>query len=511
MGHKLPRRDFLHAASAFGLGAGLGPIETLRAMTPATAAEAKVDPEIVRFRPEIEPVVRWIEETPREQVFDRAAAELKGGLGYRPLMAALFLAGIRNIKPRPVGFKFHAVMVINSAHLLAQTSPMAERLLPMFWALDNFKSSQAADVREGDWTLGLVDESRVPPPRRARAEYVRAMEAWDADAADAAVAGLCRTSGAAETMEPIWRMAVRDQRNIGHKAIFAAQSWRTLQAIGWEHAEPVLRSLTFGLLDLQGDRPGPIGPYETSLELAAKVRDDWQVGRADPAATRSLVQALRQATPEAAAAEAAKLLNQGISPRAVWDAAALSAGELMMRNPGIISLHATTATNALHYIYEASGDETTRKLALLQAVGWQPLYRDRSKANNPVEIDTLAPTGTPAGPEATDRAKADEAIAEILGSLDGHRGQAVTKAVEFLARGGSSMRLFAGVRKVILHRASDSHDYKFGAAIWEECLAASDSRWRPPLAAAALQHVPGPSAGDSPLMTRAREAIAKAT
>ena len=30
-------------------------------------------------------------------------------------LAGLFLAGVRNIKPHPVGFKFHAVMVINSA------------------------------------------------------------------------------------------------------------------------------------------------------------------------------------------------------------------------------------------------------------------------------------------------------------------------------------------------------------------------------------------------------------
>ena len=140
------------------------------------------------------------------------------------------------------------------------------------------------------------------------------MEAWDADAADTAVAGLCRGSGAAETMEPIWRMAVRDQRNIGHKPIFAAQSWRTLQAIGWEHAEPVLRSLTFGLLDLQGDRPRPLGPYDANLENARKVREDWQIGRLDPGATRSLLQTIRQASPEAASAEAARMLNQGVAP-----------------------------------------------------------------------------------------------------------------------------------------------------------------------------------------------------
>src|SRR5262249_44934448 len=195
---------------------------------------------------------------------------------------------------------------------------------------------------EGDWTLAKVDESRLPAPDRARDEFVRAMEAWDADAADAAVAQLCRTSGAAATMEPVWRMAVRDQRNIGHKPIFAMQCWRTLQAIGWQHAEPVLRSLAFGLLDLQGDqRPVPVGPYEANLENAKKVRDGWQVGKPDPSATQSLLAAIRQASAEDAAAEAVKQLNAGVAPESLWDAVDLAAGELLMLTPGIIALHPT--------------------------------------------------------------------------------------------------------------------------------------------------------------------------
>ena len=36
-------------------------------------------------------------------------AQLEDGLSYRSLLAGLFLAGIRNIKPRPVGFKFNTV------------------------------------------------------------------------------------------------------------------------------------------------------------------------------------------------------------------------------------------------------------------------------------------------------------------------------------------------------------------------------------------------------------------
>ena len=45
------------------------------------------------------------------------------------------------------------------------------------------------------------------------------------------------------------RYGARDFRDIGHKAIYVANAWRTLQTIGWQHAEPVLRSLAYALLD----------------------------------------------------------------------------------------------------------------------------------------------------------------------------------------------------------------------------------------------------------------------
>jgi hypothetical protein len=461
----------------------------------------KVGPDAVRFRPEIEPVVRWIEETPRERALEVGVAHLKNGLSYRDLLAGLFLAGIRNIKPHPVGFKFHAVMVINSAHLLGQTAPVTDRLLPLFWALDNFKGSQAQDIKEGDWTLAKVDEAHLPTPGKARDAFIQAMEAWDASGADTAAAALCRTSGAAEAMEPFWRMAVRDQRNIGHKPIFAAQSWRTLQAIGWQHAEPVLRSLAFGLLDLHGDsRHVPVGPYQANLENARRVRDDWQVGRHDPGATRTLLATIRHASPYDASAEVVRLLNQGVSADSLWDAVVLSSSELLMRSPGIISLHATTSANSLHYIYGASGDDTTRRLALLQAAGWQPLYRDRAKPPTAPAIDALEPID----PET----KGDEAVGEIFAAVSQDRGEAARKTLGFLARGGSTDLVFDAARRMIFHKGRDSHDYKYGAAAWEECVLASDPKWRAPLAAATMFNLPGAKTPDSPLMNRARDAVA---
>jgi len=303
-------------------------------------------------------------------------------------------------------------------------------------------------------------------------------------------------------MEPFWRFAVRDQRDIGHKAIFAAQCWRTLQAIGWQHAEPVLRSLAFGMLDLRGDdRPVAVGPYEANLEQAKKIRDGWQQGKLDPSATVTLLEAIRQATPEAASAEAASLLNKGVSPDSLWDAVVLAGAELLMRTPGIVSIHAVTAANALHFIYNASGDDTTRKLALLQAVGWMPMYRGRNRAEGAVRVDALEAIA----PESS----SDDAVGELFADVSKDRSKAAGKTVGYLTRGGSPDLVFAAGRRMIFHKGKDSHDYKYGAAAWEECRLAADPKWQPALTAAMMFNLPGAGTPDSPLMNRAREAVSK--
>jgi hypothetical protein len=179
----------------------------------------------------------------------------------------------------------------------------------------------------------------------------------------------------------------------------------------------------------------------------------------------------------------------------------LSGSELMMRYPGIVAIHATTAANSLHYIFGASGDDMTRRLALLQAVGWQPLYRERMKATKALEIDALDSDVPIEG--------GDEAVGEIFETINEDRGRAAAKAVSYLGRGGSADRLFDAARRMIFHKGTDSHDYKYGAAIWEEAFAVSEPKWRANLTAAAMYNLPGAKTQDSPLMIRAREAVAK--
>src|SRR5204863_421832 len=79
---------------------------------------------------DIEPLVRFIEDTPRKDLIPGAAARIKAGTSYQDLLAAVFLAGVRGIQPRPVGFKFHAVMVVSSAHQASLAAEDRDRWLP---------------------------------------------------------------------------------------------------------------------------------------------------------------------------------------------------------------------------------------------------------------------------------------------------------------------------------------------------------------------------------------------
>src|SRR5687767_7276593 len=204
---------------------------------------------------DIEPLVKLLEETERGRLLGIVAERVRAGTSYQQLLAALMLAGVRGIRPRPVGFKFHAVLVVNSAHLAAQAARDQDRWLPLFWAIDNYKNSQARNRQEGDWVMPPLEDGQLPGAAQAAQRFREAMDNWDESGADRAVAALARTAGANDIYEMFWRYGARDFRSIGHKAIYVANSYRTLQAIGWRHAEPILRSLAFALLEHEGTNP----------------------------------------------------------------------------------------------------------------------------------------------------------------------------------------------------------------------------------------------------------------
>lgn len=491
------RRQFLKSACGTIAALGLADIDFLSRLSPVSAAEATLDSTKVRFRPEIEPLVRLIEDTSREKLLEEIGAKIRRGLSYQEVLTALLLAGVRNIQPRPVGFKFHAVLVVNSAHLASLASPDSERWLPIFWALDHFKSSQAQDVKEGDWTMGRLDESKVPPAHKARQAFIDAMDNWDDEAADAAAAGLARSCPAHEVFKLLCKYGARDFRDIGHKAIYVANSWRTLQCIGWQHAEPVLRSLAYGLLERQGDANPATSdlpadrPGRRNREL--DIRKDWLAGSPDSAATQELLGKVRQASATDAGKAAAELLNRGVAPSSIWDAVFLSAGELLMRQPGILSIHAVTASNALHYSWRQNDDEELRKFLLLQAVSFLPLFRGQGKGS--IRIDELK----------TPRSGAVK-VEDIFAEISRDRAAAAQKLLAHLQQTSSPKEFCDAARVLLFFKGRDAHDYKFSAAVLEDWQHI-DPKWRDRYLAASVYQFRGSGGADNELVTRTRAAL----
>jgi len=501
------RREFLRSAATGSALLGLGDLSFLSRLRPVSAAEARLDSRVVRLHPEIEPLVRLLEETPRERLLEEVGLRIRKGLSYRELLAALPLAGVRNVEPRPnVGFKFHAVLVVNSAHLASLSSPDSDRWLPIFWALDYFKDSQARDLMERNWTMGPVDESKVPPPQRAREAFQEAMDRWDEGAADAAAAALARIAGPQEVFEIFCRYGARDFRSIGHKAIFVANAWRTLGAIGWQHSEPVLRSLAYALLFHEGENPAtrdapPDRPWRRNQELAGRIPAGWQGGKPDAQATREMLDTLREGSDEEASRKAVYLLERGIAPRSLWDALLEGAGELLLRQPGIVALHAVTTTNALHHAYHGSAVDATRRLLLLQNAAFLPLFREAMKGRGAMQNRRLSDL-EPLEPEA----KGPQAVAEIFAEVGRDRERASRMALSYLRSEPDPRGLVDAARRLVFLKGNDSHDYKFSSAVLEDYFHLS-SEFRDRYLAASLFILPGSAEPDNELVKRTRAAL----
>jgi len=497
------RRQFLENAlgTSAMLGGGLAFLSNLQ---PVSAEEAKLPASMLRPDDGIEPTLKLIEQTPRESLLEEVASRIKKGLTYREVLAGLLLAGVRNVQPRPqVGFKFHAVLVINSAHLASLASPDRDRWLPIFWALDRFKSAQAETLKTSGWKMGAVDEANVPSASKARQAFIDAMEKWDEQAADAAAAGVARGCGRDEAFELFARFGCRDFRDIGHKAIYVANSFRTLDSIGWRHAEPVLRSLAYALLQYDGPNPSKSDqdadkPGRRNAELVKKVKPTWRDGQPSAEATTHFLSVFRSASYADACDAVVEALNSGVAPASIADALLAMSSELLMRQPGILTLHSVTSSNALHYAYQAAGDPNLRLMLLLQNTAFMTLFR--GSMNNralPIKVDEFE-AAAPSG---------EDALAEIFADAGSNRMKAASKALAYLNKTGDATDLMHTARRLVFLKGNDAHDYKFSSAVLEDYYSIAHGL-RNRYLAAAMFYLPSSQAKDNALVGRIRAAFA---
>ncbi len=171
----------------------------------------------------------------------------------------------------------------------------------------------------------------------------------------------------------------------------------------------------------------------------------------------------------------------------------------MIRQPGIVAIHATTFTNACHYSFQHTRDEETRKLLLLQNAAFLPLYRGGKDDGN--HIDTLEPLAL--------KESGAGAVEEIFADVSGDKAsklRAARKILTYLKDNPDPKPLADAARRLIFLKGRDSHDYKFSSAVLED-YAVMAPQWRNRFLAASVFNLKGTGDKDNELVQRTRAAL----
>ena len=231
------------------------------------------------------------------------------------------------------------------------------------------------------------------------------------------------------------------------------------------------------------DAPADI-PGRRNRELAKRIKTGWQSGKPDEAATARLLSVLRNGTEQEAPAQVVELLDHGVDPKSIWDALFAGAAELLMRQPGIVALHAVTTTNALHYAWQHCRDDSTRRYALLENAAFLPMFRQAMAGRGRMadrQIDRMTSADTTASREGVDA---------ILAEISRSPSTATSKVLGYLQSGGKAEDLMRAARSVLLTTANDAHDYKFSSAVFEDFNSIS-APWRDRFLAASVLRLHG--------------------
>ncbi len=440
--------------------------------------------------------------TPEADVFDVCVKSIQAGADYKAILTAVFVAGIHDIQPRPVGSKLHAVMMVESAFQLAEAGSKCDAYHAALWSLHDFKRYQQRDRNEGDWVLPQNPKVSRLGADAARGDFLAAMETWDAGRADRGLVALLRHVHPESVFELLWPFMARSFVDFGHKIIFGVQVERVLRRVGWRHAEPALRSLVNGLTYSGPGVQDTVG-FDRAKELAASFPADWERNSENPQESDSLLKGLRNCDSAGAQQLVVAALNDGVGATAVWDGLRLFASELFLRRPPSstrrhLPVHPVTEVNAFGHASRATSNDSTKRLLILQAAAWLPLWK-------PVLTDRFEPLANRPGIDALggDRPVQGHRIDETFEQ----RSPDDTRV--FLDQGdGQRINYLSWLRGFLFRKAWQDHQYKYLAAISEESRLVNP-KWASRLLAPAITYLPTQADDDSEVARRANHTLQK--
>jgi hypothetical protein len=283
----------------------------------------------------LEPLVRFMQETPTDKLMSGLAGKLKSGADLKRLTAAAALANARTFGGEDyVGF--HTMMALAPSLHMASELPEAMQPLPVFKVL--YRNTNRIQEKGGrkDEVLHAVKPASLSEGRTG-AESVRdAVHRQATDDAERLFATLAQ-AGPSDALNDLL-YTVQDHTEV-HRVVLPYRAWDLLDLIGQEHAHTLLRQSVRYCIKAESWPHNPT--YDQPHTLLAKMLEEHKLLDRSPGTKTAedswvdqLSQTIFKSAPEQAAQAAASALAEGFSPAVVGEAISLAANQLVLRDIG---------------------------------------------------------------------------------------------------------------------------------------------------------------------------------
>jgi hypothetical protein len=324
----------------------------------------------IRYPESIEPLVQFIEQTPRDQILDRTLEKLRAGTPPQTMLTASALAVTRSsdLPPGHHGGPLHPVAGLYAISKLVERLEGEERFLPILQhvALSN---KHIHDPVTSPYNLLDFEPLDAGGAEATKAAFLKACSRGESNKADHLFLWLWQNIPPVEALDLLLTVAIPKNALDDHYFIFPAYAWRALNTvIGLEYLPVLMRPAVRYVARFPTQRAVPdVDALIEEHQLLTRILRQ-RTGDDETAAIGQIGEAIGRCD---AYTEIPKLLAKGLadglSLEGAGEALSIGAAGLFMRsltgNPMDVHLH--TSANLRRYLLRIDGLSMRNKLLIL--------------------------------------------------------------------------------------------------------------------------------------------------
>jgi len=326
-------------------------------------------PERVQFSDTIEPLVRFVEETPRNEILDRTLEKLRSGVPPQTMLTASVLAVARSadLPPGHHGGPLHPIAGLHAVSKLVARLDGEQRFLPVLQhvALSN---KHIHDPVTGPYSLLDFAPLDAGGIEATKAAFLKAAGRGESNKADHLFLWLWDHIPAIEAFDLLLSVAIPKNVLDDHYFIFPAFAWRALDTLGHEHLKFLMRPAVRYVARFPTQRSVPeVDALIEHHQLLTRILRQ-RTGTDETGTIGRIGEAIGGCgTYGEIPALLAQALADGLSLEGAGEALSIGAAGLFLRsltgNPMDVHLH--TSANLRRYLLRLDGLSMRNKLLIL--------------------------------------------------------------------------------------------------------------------------------------------------